>query len=278
MAVVLGALVGYLAARLLWLVMAPVLAHPSFQRLNYRDRVVPTGAGVVLALVPMFAEGVRVTAGAAGVGARAISAPRAAVVIAALGFGLLGLLDDVAGTDTDRGLRGHIGALFEGGRLTTGALKLIGGGAVALVAVAPLRHTAFGPFVVDALVVALAANLGNLFDRAPGRTTKVGVAIFVVVAALTRVPRTMVGPAVVVGGALGLLLDDLHERLMLGDAGANALGAAIGIGVVASTALSTRIVALTLLAAANVASEWISFGRVIDGSRPLRNVDRWGRL
>jgi UDP-N-acetylmuramyl pentapeptide phosphotransferase/UDP-N-acetylglucosamine-1-phosphate transferase len=276
--VALAVVVGYLGARLLWLLLAPVLAHPSFQRLNYRDKVVPTGAGIVIALVPLFAEAVRVTAGAAGVGTRAITGPRAAVVIAALGFGLLGLLDDVAGSGGDRGLRGHVGALVDSGRLTTGGLKLVGGAAVALVAVSPLRHHDLGPFVLDAAIVALAANLGNLFDRGPGRTTKVGAGAFFVLAFLNSADRTLVGPAVVVGAALGLLLDDLHERLMLGDAGANALGAALGVGVVATTATPTRVAVIVLLIAANAASEWISFGRVIDSSRPLRNVDRWGRL
>ena len=70
MTVALAAVVGFLGARLLWLLLAPVLAHPAFQRLNYRDKVVPTGAGIVIALVPVFAEAVRLVSGAAGVGTR----------------------------------------------------------------------------------------------------------------------------------------------------------------------------------------------------------------
>ncbi len=277
MIVALAAFTGYLGARLLWLLLAPVFAHPSFQRLNYRDHVVPTGAGIVIALVLVFAEGVRLTAGAAGIGTRSLTAPRGAVMIAALGFGLLGLLDDIAGTGTVRGLRGHIGALFESGRLTTGSLKLTGGAAVAAFAVSPLRHHSFGAFLTDAALVALAANLGNLFDRAPGRTIKAGAVAFAILAIFTVAPRSLVASAVAVGAALGLLLDDLHERLMLGDAGANVIGAAVGVGVVASTTLTTRIVILVILAGANLASEWVSFGRVIDAAAPLRGVDRWGR-
>lgn len=278
MTLTLAVVVGYLAARLLWLLLASVFQHPSFQRLNYRERVVPVGAGLILALALLFAEAVRNAAGAAGVGTRAITGPRASVVIACVTFGLLGLLDDVAGSTTDRGLRGHVGALVDSGRLTTGGLKLLGGAAAAAVAVSPLRHKSFGPFLLDAVVVALAANLGNLFDRAPGRTIKVGTGAFVVLAFLNSGDRVLVATAIVVGAALGLFRDDLHERLMLGDAGANVLGAALGVGVVVSTAVATRVVVLIALVAATLASEWISFGRVIDGTRPLRNVDRWGRL
>jgi UDP-N-acetylmuramyl pentapeptide phosphotransferase/UDP-N-acetylglucosamine-1-phosphate transferase len=276
--VVLAALIGYLGARLLWLLLAPAFSHPSFQRLNYREKVVPTGAGVVLALVPVFAEAVRLLAGAAGLGERGLTGARAAVVVAAVGFGLVGLLDDVVGTADRRGMRGHIGALVEDGRLTTGGLKLLAGAAVALIAVAPLPHDAFWPYLADAALVALAANLGNLLDRAPGRTIKVGTAAFVGLAAATVVPRDLVPVAVVAGAGMGLLLDDLHERLMLGDAGANVIGAALGVGAVATTALPVRLVLLAIVAAANLASEWVSFGKVIDSSRPLRGVDRWGRV
>lgn len=277
MIVLLGAVVGYLAARLLWLLLAPLLAHPAFQRLNYRDRVVPTGAGIAVALVPLFAEAVRLTAGAAGIGARAITTPRIAVVIAATGFCLVGLLDDIAGSGEDRGIRGHLRALVREGRLTTGGLKLLAGGAIAAIAVSPFRHASLGSFATDAALVALSANLGNLFDRAPGRTIKAGAIAFALLAIFTVVPRALVPVAVVIGAGFGLLLDDLHERLMLGDAGANVLGAVLGVGVVATTSLPTRIVILIGVAAANLASEWVSFGRLIEAAAPLRGFDRWGR-
>jgi UDP-N-acetylmuramyl pentapeptide phosphotransferase/UDP-N-acetylglucosamine-1-phosphate transferase len=276
MTLALAALTGFLAARVLWLLLAPVFAHPTFRRLNFRERVVPTGAGVIVALVAIAGEAVRATAAAAGIGDAGTTSARVAVLVAVAGFALLGLIDDVAGVGEERGFRGHVGALLEG-RLTTGGLKVLGGAAVAVVAVALFRQDSFAAFAADAGLVALAANLGNLFDRAPGRAIKVGTLAFVVLAILTSAPREVIPVAVVAGAGLGLLLGDLHERLMLGDAGANALGAALGIGVVATTSLTVRVLVLAVLAVLTILSERISFSKVIAATPPLRILDELGR-
>jgi UDP-N-acetylmuramyl pentapeptide phosphotransferase/UDP-N-acetylglucosamine-1-phosphate transferase len=80
-----------------------------------------------------------------------------------------------------------------------------------------------------------------------------------------------------VGAGGGLLPADLGERLMLGDAGANVLGAALGLGVVLACAPVTRTVVLVVVALLNVASERVSFSRVIGAVPPLRVADRFGR-
>ncbi|HYZ98915.1 MAG TPA: hypothetical protein VE575_09215, partial [Acidimicrobiales bacterium] len=67
-------------------------------------------------------------------------------------------------------------------------------------------------------------------------------------------------------------------RLMLGDAGANALGAALGLGVVLACSPGVRTVVLVVVAVVNLASERVSFSRVISATPPLRVADRWGRL
>src|SRR5207237_1377017 len=81
-------------------------------------------------------------------------------------------------------------------------------------------------------LIALAANLANQLDRRPGRVTKVGLVVFVVLALTVSQPDRLEGVAVVVGATAALLVDDLRERLMLGDVGANVLGACLGTGVV----------------------------------------------
>ena len=123
----------------------------------------------------------------------------------------------------------------------------------------------------------LCANLANLLDRAPGRAVKASVVALVVAALAVARPAALSASAVVVGAALGLFLDDLHERLMLGDAGANVLGAVLGLGVVAACGPAARDVVLVSVAALNVAGELVSFTRVIESVPPLRALDRAGR-
>jgi len=161
--------------------------------------------------------------------------------------------------------------------VTTGALKLFGGGALALLVVAPFVGESPGRLLADAALVALCANLANLFDRAPGRAIKASVGAFLVLLVAVRHTGDLSATAVVVGAALGLFLDDLHERLMLGDAGSNVLGAVLGLGVVAACGPAARDVTLVAVAALNVAGELVSFSRVIEAVPPLRALDHAGR-
>ena len=79
------------------------------------------------------------------------------------------------------------------------------------------------------------------------------------------------------GASLGALPDDLAGRSMLGDSGANPLGALVGLALLraggprARTATAAALVALTLL------SERVSFTRVIEQTPWLRRLDEWGR-
>jgi len=286
MPILAAVVVGYLGARLTWLAARPLFALPALARQNYRGRSLPTATGIVLPLAAVLVEGGRAVAGSFGVGdGPGISTVRSLVLLGALGFGVLGLFDDLAGggsdvpaTDggTERGFRGHLGALARG-RVTTGALKLIGGGVLALLVVAPVVGESPVRLLADAALVALCANLANLLDRAPGRTVKLSVAAFVVLVLTARRTDALSGSAVIVGAALGLFLDDLHERLMLGDAGSNVLGGVVGLGVVVACGPAARDVVLVAVAALNVAGELVSFSRVIDAVAPLRVLDRAGR-
>jgi hypothetical protein len=275
--VVAAFVVGALVAALLWVLSAPAFGAGVFERENFRGRRLPTAVGVLAALAALVVDAVVTVVVAAGADpdAAAVAGLRLATV-AALGFALLGLLDDLGGAGESGGFRGHLGALASG-RLTTGAIKLFGGAAVGVVVVSVREPDSLGRVLADGALVALAANLGNLLDRAPGRTIKVAlVALAALVVGAGAEPR-LAGVALVVGAGAGLLTADLGERMMLGDAGANVLGAALGLGVVLACSPGVRTVVLVVVAALNLASERVSFSRVIARVPPLRAADAWGR-
>jgi hypothetical protein len=256
---------------------APAFAAPVFQRENFRGRELPTAVGVLLALAAVLVDAVVVVVTAAG--AEPEAAARGGLrlaAVAAVGFALVGLLDDLGGAGESGGFGGHLGALARG-RLTTGALKLFGGAAVAVVVVSIVEPASVGRLLADGALVALAANLGNLFDRAPGRTIKVGLVALAVLVVGAGAEPVLAGVALVVGAGAGLLTADLGERMMLGDAGANVLGAALGLGVVLACSPGVRTAVLVVVALLNLASERVSFSRVIAAVPPLRAADTWGR-
>ena len=270
MTLLVAVVVGFLAGRLLWLLLRPAFEASFLLRENYRGQVLPTAVGLVLPLAVVAVEAGRALFDP-------ITVSRVAVVVVAVGMALLGLFDDLVGTGDARGFRGHVASMVRG-RPSTGAVKLFGGVGVALVAVAPVAgDVGVGRLLLDGALVALAANLGNLFDRAPGRVGKVGLVAFVALAVATAGATSLTGVAVVAGAAAALLPGDLRERLMLGDTGANVLGGVLGLGVVLACAPATRTTVLVVVAVLNLISEVVSFSRVIDRVPPLRFLDHLGR-
>jgi UDP-N-acetylmuramyl pentapeptide phosphotransferase/UDP-N-acetylglucosamine-1-phosphate transferase len=275
---ILLAVCGAVVAAGLWLALAPTFAESLFERENYRGHRLPTAVGIVLPLTALVVESLLTMADALGLDVdEATITGRRLALLAAIGFALLGLLDDLAGVGQSGGFRAHLGALATG-HLTTGGLKLFGGAALAVVVVAAgTSDRPLGQLVADAALVALAANLGNLLDRAPGRAGKVALAAGAALLVATGAGPELAGVALLLGAGAGLLVPDLRERCMLGDAGANVLGAAIGVGVVLACSPGTRVAVLVAVAALNLVSEVVSFSRVIRGTPPLRFLDDLGR-
>jgi len=122
-------------------------------------------------------------------------------------------------------------------------------------------------------VIAGTANLLNLLDLRPGRALKAGV---IVAAPLLpgRSGGLVAGP---LGATAGLFPDDLDEQIMLGDTGANALGALLGLALIARCGTGGRAALLAGLVALTAASEKVSFTSVIEATPGLRELDALGR-
>ncbi|MEV6835027.1 hypothetical protein AB0N17_11000 [Streptomyces sp. NPDC051133] len=183
-----------------------------WERKNYAGRTVGLYAGPAAAL-------------AAAAGAARVHPAAGAAVLAA---GLCGAYDDVAG-DHRRGLRAHLGAL-RGGEVTSGAVKLFGISAAGLAAGALLKERPLDK-VLAGVVIAGAAHFVNLVDVRPGRAA--GAVLALGAPGLLRKGPGGALAAAATGAAAAVLPDDLGERMMIGDTGAHALGAALGAAVVA---------------------------------------------
>ncbi len=244
-------------------VLPPAVREP-WERRNH------AGAPVTLLEGPAYALGAAAGAflsgGASGRGG----------AIAVLGSAASGALDDLRGDATAKGLKGHLGALARG-QVTTGAVKILGISAAALLGTwMSDRHTGHGwpTTALGAVTTAAAANVGNLLDLRPGRALKVTV---VAAAPLLAAPRSRGVALAAIWAALAALPEDVSARSMLGDTGANAAGAAVGSAIVAGTALRGRFLAATVLTGLTLASERVSFSEVIDRTPWLRAIDAWGR-
>jgi UDP-N-acetylmuramyl pentapeptide phosphotransferase/UDP-N-acetylglucosamine-1-phosphate transferase len=138
---------------------------------------------------------------------------------------------------------------------TTGVLKLVG---------IPLAGLLRTRSVSGALLVGLWANLVNQLDTRPGRALKG----YLAAALPLRAPA---------GLAVLLLPYDLTERVMLGDAGSNALGAMLGLKSVERFHGWARWAAIGTLAGLNILGERTSLGRLIERTPGLRELDALGR-
>ena len=161
----------------------------------------------------------------------------------------LGLADDVW-SGPERGFKGHLGA-----GNTTGVLKLVGIPLVGFLATRKLS---------GALLVALSANFLNQLDTKPGRALKA----YLAGALALRAP---------LGTAVLLLPYDLREKVMLGDAGSNALGALLGLSSVSRLTGRSRWLAIGGLAGLTLIGERRSLGELIERTPVLRTIDGLGR-
>lgn len=273
----------------------------QWERTNFHGATVSLRGGVAMA---------GASVASAAVASALSDQPRAALggVVASLGGAVAGYIDDVDqgahdGDKVAKGLKGHLGALAHG-QVTTGVIKIAGIGASALAASALVgsKATSVGGKVADlvlnTVLIAGTANLANLLDLRPGRALKATVLVAAPLSYLScagaKAPQAMSVTAAKASAsgasaqrllasglnaaAIVALVEDLQETTMLGDTGANAGGALLGTALAANDSWKLRLGAALGVVGLILASEKVSFSKVIAANPALNWLDQlWRR-
>jgi hypothetical protein len=216
------------------------------------------------------------------------------LMFAALWFGSLGLLDDLAGDGVAKGWRGHLMALFRQKRITTGFIKLVGGGIGAIFLSAWLFSVNVPPsvprlsvnwlslLVFGTVLIAISANTLNLLDVRPSRALK-GFWALSLVGLLVSGGEGWWSLLPLLAGTVAYAPADFRRQAMMGDAGSNPLGACFGVWVLnhwmsPSSGIATveLWVLMAIFVAFQVYAECRSLTEDIKRVPPLRWLDELG--
>ncbi|MFQ3328944.1 MAG: UDP-GlcNAc:undecaprenyl-phosphate GlcNAc-1-phosphate transferase [Candidatus Poriferisodalaceae bacterium] len=268
-----------LGGLLAWGRLGSSLHRDSWMKSNYRGQQLVAVSGLLSVLVALagtvslivnFEESLRAKHGMS-------------VLLLLATFCVLGFFDDVSPQESGGGFVGHLKALLRERKVTSGLFKLLGGLGISAIAIVVADVTSTWVQLIRAvLIVACSANLLNLFDRAPGRATKVSIVWWVVLVgsvALWASPSALVSTvwaSAMVGATVGLMPSELLERHMQGDSGVNALGAIIGFNTVLVASDQIEWLLLVALLGLNLLSERVSFSSLIARNQVLRRLDNMG--
>ncbi len=245
----------------------------GFTKKNYEGVSIPVGVGLVFTLAILGT-----VAASYFMWPEQLRFYSLGLVMAMGVMSLLGFADDCWGSREVTGLKGHFKVLFSG-RLTTGALKAIGGFVLAVLLGSVTADIAnISEIVINTLVIALSINFINILDLRPGRAAKgfLLTAVFLIIAGWGK--AHLVFLLALTGSLVAYMPYDLNAKSMMGDTGSNALGVALGLSAVWLLGIHLKIGYLAVLVVLHVFAEKYSLTTVIARNQFLNYLDRlWRR-
>ena len=191
---------------------------------------------------------------------------------------VLGALDDFYGTREVGGFKGHFRMLIKEHKLTTGAVKALGGGLVGVIFAAVSFFSRMIPadmIIPAALIVPLSANTVNILDLRPGRAAAAffaGIIVTLIFAAKLLLPMSAVYAVLAIIFIFAVF--DSRAKMMMGDAGSNSIGAFAGVISALACPLWFNIIAILFHIAIQLYSEKHSITKLIAENKVLNKIDR----
>ncbi|CAG7612264.1 hypothetical protein PAESOLCIP111_01507 [Paenibacillus solanacearum] len=247
---------------------------------NYRGEAIPTACGLFLLLLLLMSYMLQKLTGWATLPSEA------EFVLALVGVGMAGLIDDLIGDQKTKGIANHWKAWRQRGVPTTAVVKVAAVGAAGLM-IGSEDQPLTTLLLLQVPLLLLTTNAVNLMDVRPGRALKfyylllgllLGAASFGSGASHawnSQMGWTTVLPVTV--AAVLLTHGDMKGRLMLGDTGANLLGFTAGCGWVEYAPEAAQLALLLLLLGLHGLTWRRSLTRMIEKSRWLSFIDGIGR-
>jgi len=251
------------------LIMTPLkvlLISSGAVRKNYQGKDIPIGLGLVLlfGIIPsFFIYGI----------IRKDENTFLIMLVLTLTL-LVGLIDDLLGNHSVKGLKGHLLKLFIKKELTSGSLKAIFISVISLlVALYYWENTIL--FVLNFVILILTTNSFNLFDVRPGRAIKVYFLAYGLISIFS--PQNTFYLGLIFTGLIAYAPLDFRGKGMLGDTGSNFLGMAVGLALIFNLAFISKVVAAILLIVLHFYTEKKSLTELIEKIFILRLIDNLGR-
>jgi hypothetical protein len=193
-----------------------------------------------------------------------------------LSMGFAGIMDDLIGEKSIKGLFNHIKSALKG-TITTGFLKALIGLLVSWIISLGMTRS-YVELIINVFIISLFANTINLFDLRPGRAIKVYLlmSLVLLIAAIGRLTEAV--PVVILDmAALFYIGYDLREICMLGDTGANILGITLGYYSSLFLGFEGKLIVLALIVFLNLMAERLSITSLINRNKVLSYLDSLGR-
>lgn len=191
-------------------------------------------------------------------------------------IGFIGLLDDLLGDKSTKGIKGHIKKTVSG-MPTTGILKALTGVALAYIASVRISSDML-EFVLNMFIISLFTNTINLLDLRPGRAVKSFLIVSVILILLNAFRVYVLIPLLILHVVSWVYIEyDLSEECMLGDTGSNILGITLGYYSALLLSFNCKMLLLVVLITLNILSERVSITEIINKNRFLSYLDNLGR-
>lgn len=244
-----------------------ILKENNMVTTNYSGRVVVNGAGLIFfipCILSVFSLWSLVDLDS-----------MVAYIVLLLSMTLVGYIDDSLGTNSTKGLRGHIKGMISG-NISTGIVKLI----VALiigVVISAVYFSSFIDIIFHSILFCLCVNFINLLDLRPGRSIK-GFMFFTLFITLASGLKSLWILLPIYSSLALYIKDEMNEVYMLGDTGANLLGGVLGLYTLKAAFPGVKYSLFIILLFLHIIAEFKSFSKIIDSIPLLKYLDSFGQL